>query len=287
MRTIDLHMHSTFSDGSFTPSELIALAAQKDLAAVALTDHDTVAGIPEFLAAAKAYPGLEAIAGVELSCSFSSREIHIIGLYVDCANAALQTFLENARKERIARNETIRRKLITLNYPFTWDELQLNTDDCASVGRPHIARIVAQKYHFPDLQSVFDKLLNRGCPAYVPRHLPPPNAAIAAIKNAGGLAVWAHPIYRERNERAWARRLMRKLGPVGLDAVETYYSMFGAAETQMLTELAGLYGLDGSGGSDFHGDNSPGIEIGSGAGKMRIPESILQSLKGRLSCQKK
>lgn len=287
MRTIDLHLHSTFSDGSLTPTELIALAAQKDLAAVALTDHDTVAGVPEFLAAAAKYPDLEAIAGVELSCSFSGREIHIIGLYVDCADAALQTFLENARKERIERNETIRRKLITLNYPFTWDELKLNADDCASVGRPHIARIIAAKYNFSDLQSVFDKLLNRSCPAYVPRHLPPPNAAIAAIKNAGGLAVWAHPIYRERNERAWARRLMRKLGPAGLDAVEVYYSMFGAAETQMLTELAELYGLAGSGGSDFHGDNSPGIEIGSGAGKMRIPESILQSLKGRLSCQKK
>ena len=136
-----------------------------------------------------------------------------------------------------------------------------------------------ENYGFPTMQSVFDKLLKRGCPAYVQRTLPDPVRAFEAIHAAGGVAVWAHPVYRERNERAWARRVMKRFAPLGLDAVEGYYSLFGPHETELVTELAAAYRLALSGGSDYHGLNSPNLRIGVGAGGLRVPESLLAPLK--------
>lgn len=279
MRYIDLHVHSRSSDGSDTPSGIVELAAAADLAAVALTDHDTVGGICEFLEAAKRFPDLEAIPGVEISTMFGNRELHIVGLYIDHENPTLCEFLEEMRKNRSVRNEAIRLKLNFLGYPLTWDDPALAAaGDTASVGRPHFARALMEKHGFPTLQSVFDKLLKRGCPAYVQRTLPDPVKAFEAIHAAGGVAVWAHPIYRERNEHAWARRIMKRFSPLGLDAVEAYYSLFGPGETELITRLAETYQLALSGGSDYHGDNTPNIRIGSGAGGLRVPESLLEGL---------
>ncbi len=274
-RFIDLHTHSNCSDGSCTPSELVQLAAAANLAAVALTDHDTVTGIPEFLEAAKVHPELTAVAGVELSTLFGNRELHIVGLEIDHNNPELLDFLAEMRQRRQERNEAIRLKLNSLGYPVTWDDPAFaDVTDNSSVGRPHFARALMEKYGFASLQAVFDKLLKRGCPAYVPRELPDPARAINIIHAAGGVAVWAHPVYRERNERAWCKRIMKRFAPLGLDAVEAYYSMFGPGETALVKELAELYGLSLSGGSDFHGANSPNIQIGTGAGGLRIPQEL-------------
>ncbi len=282
--SIDLHTHSNRSDGSCTPAELIALAAEAGLAAVALTDHDTTAGIPEFLEAARSYPELEAIAGVELSTAFGAREMHIVGLYLDPDAPTLKTFLAAQREARTNRNELIRLKLNTLGYPLRLDDPAFSAvSDAASIGRPHFARALMNNYGFPSLQSVFEKLLKRGAPAFVPRKLPDPVQAIEAVHAAGGIAVWAHPVYRERNERAFARRILKRFQPLGLDAVEGYYSLFGPGETKMITELAELYGLALSGGSDFHGKNSPGIALGSGAGKLRVPAALLAPLRAARS----
>ncbi|MBS1372024.1 MAG: PHP domain-containing protein [Lentisphaeria bacterium] len=283
MDYIDLHVHSSSSDGSDAPGGIAELAAAAGLAAVALTDHDTVGGIPEFLEAAKRFPELEAISGVEISTMFGNRELHIVGLYLDHVNPELCAFLGEMRRNREVRNEAIRIKLNSLGYPLTWDHPALAAaGDTASIGRPHFARALMENYGFPTLQSVFDKLLKRGCPAYVQRVLPDPVRAFDAIHAAGGITVWAHPVYRERNERAWARRVMKRFAPLGLDAVEGYYSLFGPGETQMVTELAGIYNLALSGGSDYHGRNSPNIGLGVGAGKLRVPADLLGSLKERL-----
>ena len=283
MDYIDLHVHSSSSDGSDAPGGIAELAAAAGLAAVALTDHDTVGGIPEFLEAAKRFPELEAISGVEISTMFGNRELHIVGLYLDHVNPELCAFLGEMRRNREVRNEAIRIKLNSLGYPLTWDHPALAAaGDTASIGRPHFARALMENYGFPTLQSVFDKLLKRGCPAYVQRVLPDPVRAFDASHAAGGITVWAHPVYRERNERAWARRVMKRFAPLGLDAVEGYYSLFGPGETQMVTELAGIYNLALSGGSDYHGRNSPNIGLGVGAGKLRVPADLLGSLKERL-----
>ncbi len=276
---IDLHIHSTASDGSVPPEELPRLAAEAGLVAAALTDHDTVAGIPAFFRAAEAYPGLEAIAGVELSTVYCSREMHIVGLFIDPASPELNAFLERQRLERMERSELIRSRLASLGYPLTREELELAGGGDGTTGRPHFARALINKYHFTEMNEVFDKLLKHGAAGFVPRKLPLPTEAFAAIHAAGGITVWAHPVYRQRNERAFARRMMRKFSALGLDAAEGYYSLFGPGETLIVTEIAAEFGLAVSGGSDFHGDNTPNLKVGCGAGKMRVPAALLDGLR--------
>ena len=279
---IDLHVHSTASDGSVPPEQIPALVAAAGLRAVALTDHDTVAGVPAFLASASAFPGLEAVPGVELSTLYCSREMHFVGLFIDPDSPDLAAFLASQQRERRERAERMRRKLVSLGYPLTAGDLEAaGGGECP--GRPHFARALVMRHGFASVPAVFDRLLKRGAAAFVPRQLPPPALAIAAIHAAGGVAVWAHPVYRQRNERAWAKRIMRKFAPppVSLDAVEGYYSLFGPGETALITELAAANGLVLSGGSDFHGENTPNLAIGTGAGKLRVPDELLEGLKRR------
>ena len=279
---IDLHTHSTASDGSCPPAELLRSASEAGLYAVALTDHDTIAGIPEFLAEAEKHPQIHAVPGVELSTVFGARELHIVGLFLDHTSEPLIEFLEIQREKRRSRNEAIRLKLNSLGYPLSWDDpVFAGAGDSCSIGRPHFARALMTHYGFPTMQSVFDKLLKRGCPAYVPRELPDPKQAIDAIHAAGGLAVWAHPVYRERNERAWAKRVIKRFAPLGLDAVEGYYSMFSATETALMTELAETYGVLLSGGSDFHGENAT-VSLGIGAGKLHVPDELYDKLAAKV-----
>ncbi len=277
---IDLHTHSRASDGSDPPERILELAAAAGLAAVALTDHDTLSGIPGFLSAQPRFPETEAISGVEISCSYSNREIHLLGLFVDCESAVLNDFLALRREDRMRRNGEILRKLASLGFPLSRDEPEFSTVDAGSLGRPHIALALIRRYGFASMTAVFDKLLGHSRPAFVPRRLPDPVQAIAAIHAAGGVAVWAHPVYRNRNERAWLKRGLRKLSCWGLDAVEGYYSLFGADETALVKEMAGIYGVAISGGSDYHGDNSS-VALGSGAGGLRVPVQLLSALKSR------
>ena len=285
---IDLHVHSTASDGVTPPDELPKLASAVGLAAVALTDHDTVAGVADFLRAAEAFPNLTAIPGVELSTQYCSREMHIVGLFVDPGNAEFQAYLAVQRRERAERAERMRARLTSLGYPITPEELRdVCGNDCP--GRPHFAEILVRKFGFADLPTVFAKLLKNGAPGYVPRALPPPVAAIRAIHAAGGVAVWAHPVYRERNEHAFARRILRKFSEpeIGLDAVEGYYSLFGPNETGMILGLAAEYGVAVSGGSDWHGRPDQGIRLGTGAGKMRVPDDLLPELFRRRDARRR
>ena len=285
--SIDLHTHSTASDGSCTPSEIVALAAENQLAAVALTDHDTTDGIPEFLESAKAFPGLLAVPGVELSTRYGARELHIVGLFIDPGAPLLEEFLARERARRCKRNRDMKIKLALLGYPLDDDEPAFQTAGGmgANLGRPHFAQALMEKYHFPDLRSVFDKLLGNNKSAYIPRENASPREAVEAIHSSGGIAVWAHPIYRDRNERAYVRRVARKLAALGLDAMEGYYSLFGPPETQLVTETAQQFQLALSGGSDFHGTRSPNISIGCGAGKLCVPASLLEALQER--CQQR
>lgn len=285
---IDLHVHSTASDGLIPPGELPAMAAKIGLTAVALTDHDTVDGVGEFLRAAAAYPQLMAVPGVELSVQYCSRELHFVGLFVDHENPELADYLAAQRLERAERAERMRARLTSLGYPITMDELyEVCGNDCP--GRPHFAAILVRKFGFPDLATVFQKLLKNGAPGYVSRFLPPPAAAIRVIHAAGGVAVWAHPVYRDRNEHSFARRIIRKFSvpEIGLDAVEGYYSLFGPNETSMLLGLAGEYGIAVSGGSDYHGRPEQDIFLGTGAGKLRVPDSLLPELLKRRDIHRK
>lgn len=277
---IDLHTHSTASDGTDAPARVLALAAELGLKAVALTDHDTVAGLAEFLDAGEKHHGIEAVPGVEISCSYSCREIHLVGLFVDHRSAELMRFLEQRREARVQRNRAMMEKLRTLGFELSWNDPEFAAGETGNIGRPHFARALMRRYGFSSMAAVFEKLLGHSRPAFVPRQLPNPAQAIEAVHAAGGIAVWAHPIYRDRAERAWLKRGLRKFTEWGLDAVEGYYSLFGQNETALVTDLAAVYGVALSGGSDYHGDNST-VALGTGAGGLRVPAGLLTELKRR------
>ena len=276
---IDLHTHSFYSDGSASPRELLEEARRKQLTAVALTDHDTVSGIEDFLNAAKDFPEIEAVAGVELSSIYAARELHIVGLWIDHNSPELQQYLELQREKRCERNHTMRRKLLSLGYEFDWNEPEFDKVEFSNIGRPHIANVLCRKYGFNSTQEVFEKLIGHNRPAYVRRDLPFPSQAINAIRSAGGVAVWAHPTYREKNERSFVKKMAKRLKERGLGGIEAYYTLFGPNETQMVTEIASLTGLARSGGSDWHGKNTPEVEVGTGKGGLRVPDTLLEELK--------
>ena len=279
---IDLHTHSTFSDGSCTPTDLVKLAAETpNLRALALTDHNSIEGLDEFFEAGKQYPQLELISGVEVSTLYGSKELHLVGLFIDYHNEELRNFLNMLKKERLDRNIVMAKRLFSLGYEIDYNELPYHRDD--SLGRVHFAKYIMEKYDFPSIQAVFDQLLKQGKSAFVGRNLPLPSEAIKVIKNSGGIAIWAHPIFQERSHaRSYARRIIRKLKPFGLDGIECHYSMFSPAQTAALTEIAESLEVLGSGGSDFHGSNRPSVQLGVGGGFMHIPYCVLTKMKESL-----
>ena len=282
MAYIDLHTHSRASDGTVAPAELPRLAAAAGLAAVALTDHDTTAGLAEFLSAGGETPECRAVPGVELSCRFAAREIHIVGLFVDPRGAELADFLLRQRRNREDRNREMMRRLALCGYPLSPEEPEFAAvPDRSNLGRPHFASALRRRYGFGDNQEVFDRLLGHGRPAYVPRVLADPGTAIGVLHRAGGIAVWAHPVYRCRDDTAFLRRVTKTLVKLGLDALEGYYSLFGPPETERVMRVAEEFGLALSGGSDFHGANSPRIALGTGCGGLRVPEELLPLLEAR------
>jgi len=275
---IDLHVHSTASDGTFPAAELPAMAVAAELGAIALTDHDTVSGVEPFLAAAAAIPGFEGVPGVEISSGFMGREVHILGLFVDHKNPELREFLTRVRTYRNQRNELMIKKLQTLGYSITMAELTAEAGG-ESVGRPHVAAILIRKGYFKKNQEVFDRCLKRGAAAYCPRQLPGPSSTIAIIHRAGGVAVWAHPVYANKFARSHVRGLLRRLKDLGLDGLEAHYPGFTPAQHQMLLELAAQQEVLISGGSDFHGTNMPDIKLGSGYGGLFVPAELLTKLR--------
>ncbi len=281
MDYIDLHTHSTASDGTFTPAEVYNSALDLNLTAVALTDHDTVDGLDEFLEAGKYHPECEAVPGVEIACQLADKEIHIVGLFIDHHNKMLNDLLEYCRNERMKRNRDIFLKLHFLGYDLDQDMPEFGGRPLLEIGRPHFARAMVNHYGFNTLQSVFDKLLGYNKPAYVKRKYALPEDVINSIHAAGGVAVWAHPIMRDVPDRAFLNRSCRRLKGMGLDGIEGYYSMFSARESALIHEVALHYGLAISGGSDFHGENRNSVVLGFGAGGLRVPEELFYTLKSK------
>ena len=281
MKIVDLHSHSTASDGSFSPSELVALANDKGISALALTDHDTVSGIDEFLQAASSYPELETVPGVEVSVEYGGKEVHIVGLFIDWHSESLLALLTEIREHRNQRNELIIEKLRNMGFEITLQEL-LDVAGGESIGRPLLAKILIEKGYFSEVQEVFDKCLKRGAPAYCPRVLPTPAKAIDEIHKAGGLAVWAHPLYRAAKERTYLRKVLRELVKYGLDAVEAYYTSFSSDQTAAVLAVAEEFSLAVSGGSDFHGANQNGVMLGSGYGELAVPYGVFENLREKV-----
>lgn len=296
---IDLHCHSTASDGRLSPEQVAALALTKGLKAVALTDHDTVAGVAAFSKACAA-SGIEAIPGVEVSAEYPKGTMHIVGLFVDTANAAFLTFLKQLADGRKVRNPQIVAKLNELGMQIAMAEVEEEAgmkDDGPgggaidkSIGRPHIAGVLIKKGYVKDKQDAFDKYLAKGKPCYFSRFVASPTESIRQIHSAGGLAILAHPPYlmKEWNE-AELDAAVAGLKAEGLDGIEVHYSTHSPRQTQVIAGLAAKYGLAISGGSDFHGESQGGrsgqtVELGTGiGGNLSISYSVLEDLKKRLS----
>ena len=273
--TIDLHTHSSASDGSDTPSELVRKAEEAGLAAVALCDHDTVSGIQEFL---EASGKTETVPGIEISTRLFKKEIHIIGLFVDPRSPALLEPLAYLRRTRIERNRKILERLGNGGFEVTENDVAEFAQG-ESIGRPHIAKALVAKGYFEDVHSAFVKCLKPGTPFYIPRDFLPPDQSIRIIHEAGGSAFWAHPMHGPRGDRAFLKKFLRELISWGLDGLEGYYSLFTERQHGIAMAMANERNLPVSGGSDYHGENQPSIQLGRGCGTLKIPYSVLEAIR--------
>lgn len=276
MNYLDLHVHSNASDGTLTPSEVVCLAKKTGLCAIALTDHDTVEGVDEAVAAGREYH-IEVVPGVELSCAYISREIHIVGLFVDCKNTGFLDELARLKDTRAVRNEQMAEKCREQGMSITMEELLAEYPD-AVITRAHFAALLAKKGYVSSVKDAFERYLNDHGPCFVPRYKMPCTQTIELIHSAGGLAILAHPILYKLGNTELAK-LVSYLTKCGLDGIEALYSTYTASDERRIEKLAKENTLLISGGSDFHGANKPHIQLGTRRSNMKISYEILEKLK--------
>lgn len=276
---IDLHAHTTASDGSLTPTELVAHAAAIGLRAVAVTDHDTVDGLPEALAAASRY-GVEVVPGLEIPLEYESFTLDMLGYFLCGApTAEFREQLRLLRRDRDERNGRILAKLAELGYALTPQDLAAAAGGEA-VGRPHIGEALRRRGYVESITEAFERFLRRGAPAFVERRRLRLAASIRLIRESGGVAVIAHPGII-RTDEAGLRRLLRDAARHGLAGLECSYPLHDEETTQRCLRLAAEHNLVATGGSDFHGAIKPAIELGRGSGGRPIPDDVLEQLRER------
>lgn len=293
---IDLHTHSTASDGSMEPAELVRHAHGSGLAAIALTDHDTMAGIGRALEEG-AKLGMEVIPGVEISVSLASwdlppavrshsgsghakpaePEMHLLGYFFSGGYERLSETLEELRLRREQRNPKIIAKLNELGFDITLEEVASKAAGGVA-GRPHIARVLMEKGHTSSIAEAFDKYLASGRPAYFKKEKLTPEEGLAEIARAGGVPVLAHPVHLGIGG-IQLRKVLERLKEAGLKGIEAIYTDNTQEQTEELLKLARELELKVTGGSDYHGSFKPDIELGVGRGNLRIPYSLLTELK--------
>ena len=273
---IDLHTHSTYSDGSDTPEQLVCRARRLGLAALALTDHDTLLGVPAFLDACRAQR-LTGFAGVELSAEVPAGTLHVVGLGIDPACGELGEALGRLQDGRDWRNHRILERLQALGYALKWDEIAAFAGEDV-VGRPHIAQAMIARGWVATVQEAFDRFLAKGAPAYVDRYRLTPQEALRLIRQAHGIAILAHP----GTWLADPQQLEAGVGELktaGLAGIEAYYTTHDPGQTIDYLRLAKRQGLLVSGGSDYHGIQArPDIELGTGTGMLQVPNTLLEPL---------
>ena len=318
---IDLHVHSTCSDGTFTPEELVDYAIQKGLTAFALTDHDTVNGLERAIryaeelrqaqaaspvgfsrnnaddrfpvsfsrndaaarlpvssqsgAAALQVP--EVIPGIELSTEYQGKDIHMVGLFIDYRQPEFAHYLEDFIRSREHRNEKMCALLREHGVDITYEAL-LSEFPGAVITRAHFARYLLSHGYIQSMKEAFDRYVGDHCPCFVPREKVTPAQAVELILGAGGVPVLAHPIlYHMSDDRL--DTLVAELKKIGLVGIEAIYSTYNTAEERQIRGLASKYDLKISGGSDFHGANKPKIDLGTGWGKLYVPDEVLENLR--------
>lgn len=274
---IDLHVHTLASDGSDTPADVVRMAAELGLRAVAVTDHDTFAGLPEAIEAGARY-GVDVVPGVELSTIYDGVEVHVLGYYMDAGHPRLRAMMARATAERNARNETMVQRLHDAGYPVTMDALHAAFPGQTMLGRPHISEYLMRRGYVASVQDGMKNLLGRGKPFYVARYNIPLEESVETLRAAGGLPVVAHLFkYRYTPEQLTAMvDAAAAAGAVGLEAMYTNYT---PEQEQAVRVLAAERGLLCTGGTDYHGARKPDIALGRGFGNLRVPYALLEGLK--------
>ena len=276
-QVIDLHTHSTASDGTLAPAKLVEKAVDVGLHAVAVTDHDTIDGLAEAVGQGEEI-GMEVVPGVELSTDLDDSTVHILGYFVDAENRNLQDKLAWAKSVRDQRNDTIVERFNELGIDLTVEEVKSQAGG-KIVGRPHFARVLVDKGAVSTMQEAFDHYLDRHTgQAYVPKFRFTPEESVGMILEAGGLPVLAHPgIYKWTKQQL--DRALEVLCSLGLLGIEVLYSEHTPDQVELFFNQARRHGLLPTGGTDFHGQNKPAIELGKGKGNLSIPYSFLDDMK--------
>lgn len=274
---IDLHTHSTCSDGTLTPVQLVEYAARKRLAAVALTDHDTIAGISDALSAAERC-NVELIPGLEFSTNYEGRDIHVLGLSVDWQDSQFLQELSRFQDSRDRRNRKMLQKLQDCHVAITWEQMAAENPD-AVWTRANFARYLLQHGYVHSMKEAFSRYVGDDAPCFVPREKVTPGQAVDLIHQAGGYAVLAHPMLYKLKEEKLDELVSYLKNRHALDGIEAIYSTYRWTDESRVRQLARRYGLCITGGSDFHGSNKPDIDLGSGRGNLRIPYRLWEDLK--------
>lgn len=277
-RIVDLHVHTTESDGTLTPQEVIFEASDIGLSAIALTDHDTCAGIAKAQPAADAC-GIELIPGIELSTEYApfSAEIHIVGLFIDPRNELLLQKTREFRACRDSRNAQIIEALQREGFSITVEAVAAENPDRV-ITRANIARFLYEHHCVKSIREAFDLYIGDGRRCYVGRLKISPTEAVTLIRQAGGIAVLAHPLLYHLSS-AELQQLIDDVKAAGLTGMEALYSTYSVSDEHSVKRLAAKNGLLISGGSDFHGANKSAIRLGTGLGRLHIPYSVLEDLR--------
>jgi predicted metal-dependent phosphoesterase TrpH len=268
--TVDLHTHSTASDGVLAPAQLVTLAVARGLRVLGLTDHDTVAGLAEATAAANA-AGLQLVPGIELSTHVTAGEAHVLGYYVDPAHPALADALTRFRDARADRARTMVERLAAAGAQVDYARVQELAG--GAIGRPHVARALVEAGHATSINDAFERYLVRGRPGYVERYRLTPPEAVRLIRAAGGVAVLAHPY-----SVADLATTLPELLAAGLGGLECYYGDYDDTQCQTLLALATQHNLVPTGGTDFHG---PGLAHQRPLGGTDVPPEVVAQLLAR------
>ena len=276
---VDLHSHSTASDGSDDPSRLVEIAAESDVSVLAVSDHDTQEGVAEALDAAERV-GIEVIPAVELSLEYERGGMHMVVLWLRPGPGPLQERLAGLQRGRGSRNDRIVELLTEAGMPLTIEEI-LEEAGGGSVGRPHIAAVMVRKGYVPDIKTAFDLWLANGMPAYVGRPRLEPEEAISLAVESGAVPVLAHPHTLGITTADEMSALLERLVDAGLVGLEAIYSSYRQHERDGYADLARRFGLLVSGGSDYHGTYKPGLDLGRGYGDLVVPLELVEALRER------
>lgn len=279
---IDLHFHSTFSDGSLTPEQLVKEAVEAGLTAISLTDHDCTDGTETFLEACHKHM-IRGISGIEISADIKHGTLHMLGYFVNYKDSDLQAKLKQIRDGREIRNKEILEKLHSIGMDLEWDEVKKHAGEDV-VGRPHFALALMARGHVASGEEAFEKYLGKGRPAYADRFRFSPEDSIKMIYKAGGIPVLAHPSTLGLKE-AELVKYVTELRGMGLQGIEVYYSEHNTMQMKEYHAIARGLDLVVTGGSDFHGSLNPAIHLGRGFGNLNVPDELVNAMMERINRQ--